>query len=210
MSVHYEAGQIPAPVAIVAGIFICFLGYRILKLTLGITGFALGAFAGAAIASSMAPDHQMLLLAWTLFCGLIGAVLCIWLFFLGVFLLGASTAPVIAAAVYSGTGHPVPPLVLLIFAVVLGCLALLLKKFTVIACTSVAGSYLITAGLWQVLKLGQNGFPLQLARPATGSVGMINYVALACWVILALVGLRFQYSAHRKKPEPARQEVAAA
>jgi hypothetical protein len=205
MSFHYEA--IPAPVAIVAGVFICFWGYRILKVTLGITGFALGAVAGAAVASSLAPDHQSVLLGCALLGGVIGAVLCVWLFFLGIFLLGASTAPVVAAAVFSGTGHPVPPLPLLIFGVVLGLLALRLQKFMAIACTSLAGSYLITAGLWQLLKLGQSGFPLPLAHPATTSVGLANYVALAFWVVVGLVGLKFQYRAGRKKAEPARQET---
>jgi hypothetical protein len=41
------AGQLAAPLALVAGLLTCFWGYRILKITLGITGFIVGMAAGS-------------------------------------------------------------------------------------------------------------------------------------------------------------------
>lgn len=191
------------PVAIAIGIFICFWGYKILKLTLGIMGFAAGAAAGVAAAMTLAPGHNVIALVCAAIGGILGAVLCVWLFFFGVFLLGATAAPAVAAAVLGGTGHQIQPLPLLICAVVLGILALVMQKLMIIISTSLAGSYLIIASILHLL--GRTDFAMPFRHLDSGSIGMVNYVALAVWLLLALIGISFQYGRTRSPKEVERQ-----
>jgi len=205
---HYTlTTQITAPFAIAVGLFICVWGYRILKLTLGIMGFASGAVAGAAISGSVAPGANGIALVCAIIGGILGAVLCVWLYFFGIFLLGASLAPAVAAAVYGGTGHQIPPLALVLCAVVFGLLALVMQKFVIIFSTAFTGSYLITAGVLHVMRLGNSGFPLWFDHSGPGPNRMVSYGAMAFWIIIGLFGLRVQYGTTRKKPEASRQEA---
>src|ERR1700674_5764005 len=103
MNNYAWAGQASALFAIVAGILTCFWGYRILKFSLAIIGFIVGAYGGWEIGLSFAHGSTGLVLLCAGIAGLIGAVLCLWVYFLGVFLLGATAEGVIAAALFSGT-----------------------------------------------------------------------------------------------------------
>jgi len=98
MNDYAWAGQITAPLAVAVGGLICFWGYRILKLTLGILGLLVGAAGGWAGALSLVPGHNGVALACAVVGGILGAILCVWLFYVGIFLLGASAGVVMAAA----------------------------------------------------------------------------------------------------------------
>src|ERR1035437_10586851 len=96
--------QLTAPLTIAVGVLACFWGYRIGKVILGIMGFAGGFVGGWTAAASLAPGHDVIALVSALLGGVIGGVLCVWLYFLGVFLLGASAGVVVAGAVFAGMG----------------------------------------------------------------------------------------------------------
>src|SRR3954463_9142204 len=83
-----QAFQLPAAVLLVlAGALACFAGYRLFKLVLGIYGFLIG----AAFASSMvAPSNTIGMLAAALVGGLVGAVILVLAYFVGVALVGAA------------------------------------------------------------------------------------------------------------------------
>jgi len=143
--------------------------------------------------------------------GILGAILCVWLFYVGIFLLGASAGVVVAAAGLAGVGHPAQPIYLLVFAIVFGLLALVLQKFMIIVSTAFSGSYLITAGILHLVILRQEGTPLWFDHPQPGWAGVLSYVAVAFWLVCGLVGVRFQYRHKRSKeqvtatgPPPAR------
>src|SRR5208282_1724103 len=120
MNVNVWAGQLTAPLAIVVGILICFFGYRIVKIALGILGFILGATGGWAAGLSLAPGNHGIALVCAVIGGVIGAVLCVWLFLLGIFLLGASAGAIVAAAFFSAAGNQLQPILLLVLAIVFG------------------------------------------------------------------------------------------
>jgi len=210
MNTTVFAGQLAAPVAIVLGIVICFLGYRILKLTLAITGLILGAAGGWAAGMSIAPASNGIALACAIAGGILGAVLCVWLFYLGVFLVGVSAGTVVAAAVFGGTGHQAAPLLLLVVAVAFGILALLLQKFMIVVSTAFSGSYLVVSGISHWAHLGHGDLPLWFDQLKSGSASPSSYVLLAGWLILALFGVSFQYSSGRKREEPKPQETKPA
>src|SRR5690242_18256950 len=91
-------GQVSALAAIVAGILICFWGYRLLKFTLGLLGFIAGAYAGWVFGLSVLHANTGFGLVCALIGGLLGMAFYLWLYFLGIFLLGATAGAIVAAA----------------------------------------------------------------------------------------------------------------
>ena len=158
MNTNVWAGQITAPLAVAVGLLICFCGYRLLKLTLGIIGFIAGATGAWAVGLSLAPGNDGVALLCALVGGVIGAALCLWLFFLGIFLLGASAGAVLATALFSAAGNQPQPMLLIVFAIVFGVIALVLQKFMIVVSTAFSGSYLVTAGLLHLLTQSSRCF----------------------------------------------------
>jgi hypothetical protein len=206
MDVNAWAGQITAPLAVAVGILICFWGYRLLKLTLGVMGFIAGASGGWAVGLSLAPGSNGIALVGALIGGVIGAALCIWLFFLGIFLLGASAGAVLATALFSAAGNQPQAVLLVVFAVVFGVIALVMQKLMIVVSTALSGSYLVTAGLLHLLTGAQDASALWFDHLQPGSPGILGYVALVFWLVLALAGGRFQYRGRRRREEATRNE----
>jgi len=201
--------QLTAPLAIAVGVLACFWGYRIVKVILGIMGFAGGFVGGWTAAASLAPGHDVIALVSALLGGVIGGVLCVWLYFLGVFLLGASAGVVVAGAVFAGLGHEAQPIFLVVSAVSFGLLALVLQKFMIIVSSAFSGSYLIAAGLLHLAYLGRDATPLWFDGVEKGWAEVMVYVTLVFWLGCGTVGARFQYRSGRKKVETKTQEAAA-
>ena len=207
MNVNAWAGQIAAPLAVAVGILICFWGYRLLKLTLGVMGFIAGATGGWAVGLSLAPSNSGIAVICAIVGGVIGAVLCIWLFLLGVFLLGASAGAIVATALFSAAGNQPQPILVLVLAIVFGIIAMVMQKLMIVVCTAFSGSYLVTAGLLHLLAGGQHVSPLWFDQLQHGSAGILGYVALVFWLVLALAGGSFQYRGRRRREEAARNET---
>jgi Domain of unknown function (DUF4203) len=207
MNVNAWAGQITAPLAVAVGILICFWGYRLLKLTLGVMGFIAGATGGWAVGLSLAPGNTGIALVCAIIGGVIGAVLCIWLFFLGIFLLGASAGAIVAAALFSAAGNQPQPILVLVLAIVFGVIALVMQKLMIVVCTAFSGSYLVAAGLLHLLTGAQDASALWFDHLRPGSAGILSYVALVFWLVLGLAGGSFQYGGRRKREEATRNEA---
>jgi hypothetical protein len=200
------ARTITAPFSVAVGLLICFCGYRMLKLTLGIMGFMTAAAGGWTLGLSLAPNNSLTALICALIAGVIGAVLCIWLFFVGVFLLGASAGAIVAAAFFNAAGSQPQAMLLLVFAVVFGLVALVMQKFMIITSTAFSGSYLVIAGTLHLLAHVPDGSLLWFDRLQPQSVGLFGYVVLAFWIGLGLVGISFQYRSNQRNDEAVRRE----
>jgi hypothetical protein len=207
MNLNAWAGQIAAPLLVAAGILTCFWGYRIIKVTLGIMGFFAGAFGGWAVGLSVAQGNSGIALIFAIVGGLIGAGLCLWLFFLGIFLLGASAGAVAAAAFCNAAGTQPQPMLFVVLALVFGVIALVLQKLMIILSTAFTGSYLITAGILQLFTGVRNAAPLWFERLPPGSAGILGYATLVLWLLLGLAGVSFQYRGSRKRDERVRREA---
>jgi hypothetical protein len=210
MNTNAWVGEIGAPLIVAVGLLTCFLGYRLLKLTLGIMGSVAGASGGWAVGLSLEPGNSGIALVGAVIGAVIGAVLYIWLFYLGIFLLGASAGSVVVAAFSNLAGYQPQPIPLLAVAIVFGVLALVMQKVMIIVSTAFVGSYLVMAGLIQLLGGPQNHSPLWFNHARLASAGSWGYVALAFWLILGLAGVSFQTRAHRTKDQAARDKAAAA
>ena len=189
---------------IIAGLLTCFWGYRILKLSLAIIGFIAGAFGGWQIGLSLAESNTAIAIACALVGGLIGMALCLWVYFLGVFLVGAAAGTVVAAAFFSGLGHPIQPVIFLALPIASGVIALLVQRFMIIVSTAFSGSYLITAGIWSFVADHQDASRIWLHPAHSGAPGSVGYGALLLWLLLALVGVGTQL---RAKPKPVETET---
>jgi hypothetical protein len=195
-------------VAIAAGILICFWGYRMLKLTLGILGAIVGASCGWTLGLSLAPGNTVIALMCAVLGAAVGAGLCIWLFFVGIFLLGASAGTALATALFNGLGQQPQPLVVLIVAVMFGVIAILVQKFMIVLSTAFSGSYLLVAGILQFVSGG--AVPLwvdPLQQPPTGVLGP---GALIAWIVIGAVGAVVQFRDGRRREEVMRQETRPA
>jgi hypothetical protein len=210
MNANGWVGQISSPLAVVVGVLICFCGYRLLKLTLGILGFMAAASGGWALGLSWAPNNTGVALICAILAGLIGAAFCVWFFFLGVFLLGASAGTIVAAAFFNASGTQTQTILLIVFAVVFGVLALVMQKFMIIASTAFSGSYLVIAGVLQLLTHVPNGSPLWLDGSQAHSAGILGYVTLAFWIVLGLAGVSFQYKDSERRDKAVRHEERSA
>jgi hypothetical protein len=194
-----DYAKFSALLVIVAGLLTCFWGYRILKISLGIVGFITGAFGGWQIGLSLANNSTGIALGCALFGGLLGIVLCVWIYFLGIFFLGATAGTIVAAACSSGIGHQMQPLIFIVLPIAFGVVALLVQKFMIILSTAFTGSYLITAGIWSFVIGDPNSARVWLYPAQNVSGGSLGYGALGLWALVALLGIGTQVRASRKK-----------
>ncbi len=182
------------------------MGYRLLKVTLAVVGLIAGAAGGWAVGLSLAPGNNGIALVCAIIGGVICAVLCIWLFFLGIFLLGASAGAIVATALFHAAGNQPQPILVLLLAIVFGVIALVMQEFMIIVSTAFIGSYLITAGIVHLLTGAKDVSALWFDHLQPGSAGILGYVALVFWVVLGLAGGSFQYRGRRRREEATRNE----
>lgn len=155
-SFHASEG-ILAGIAIGAGLFVCFLGYRLVRPTLFICGFVLGGSIAVYIKDQIKTDTSWWDLIAFLIGGVIVGVLVLVLYKLGIFLLGAAGGVALGVLVNTSIApevypsHPEYLLIILcaIFGLIFGCLALYIEKIALIITTSIAGGVAVVWGIGQ-------------------------------------------------------------
>jgi len=186
------------PIALLgAGFIVCFFGYRLLRLTLGIAGFGVGLALGLAIAGLVPHASQVLTIVVGVVCGVLGALAAALLYKLGVFLLGAGAGALVAGVVIVATGTHYPLLIRAISAIVGGILTLLLERPLVSVLSAFAGSWGVVVGGFRLL----GWYHAASAHKPPTHYGMM----VACWLVLALIGAGVQLrsgSRHDKRRHP--------
>ena len=201
-----------AVVLLVGGLLSCFVGYRLFRVVLGLYGFILGASMATTIYGA---SGTVALVVAALVGGVVGAVLMVAAYFVGVGLIGAGLASLVLESAWRYMRHSDPPTALLVVVAVLGALgALSIVRLVVIFGTAIGGSWTTilgalalaegrvagvskaTAGIWILYPLGP--LPTQ-------------WWFYAAWLALALVGALVQMSTTsklggaKKKPAPAKR-----
>jgi hypothetical protein len=112
-----------AVVFLIGGLLACFAGYRLFRVVLGIYGFMLG----AAITTSMmgGGSNTLALVAGAIVGGLVGALLFVAAYFVGVGLVGGLLSALAITAGWHAVRHADPPVAVLVIVAVLGALAAL-------------------------------------------------------------------------------------
>lgn len=136
--------QMPAAIVLLAGgLLACFAGYRVFRVVLGIYGFILGALLAS---SAVGTDDTLWMILAAVLGGLIGALILVLAYFLGVALIGAGVGALAANMIWTALGREPHVAVVVIFAVVGALAALALQRYVIIAATSFGGAWTAMVG----------------------------------------------------------------
>jgi hypothetical protein len=185
--------QTPAAIILlVGGLISCFAGYRVFRIVLGIYGFILGALFASGI---VGPENTMWMVAAAIGGGIIGALILIAAYFVGVALLGAGIGALAASLIWASLGREPGALVVIVLAVAGALAALALQRYVIIGATAFGGAWTIIVG---ALALTGNRVALDatarnnvwLAYPMNPAPG--NYWILLAWIALGVIGVIVQ------------------
>ena len=177
-----------AVVFVVGGMLACFAGFRLFRFVLGINGFILGALLTT---SAMGTSSPWALAVAAIVGVLVGALLMIAAYFVGVAIVGAGVGAMAVHLAWTPF-HVEPPWYAVIIAAVLGALgALAITRYMIIVGTAFGGAWMMIVG---GLALMGNKAAAQAANE--GSVWLVypldpapgQWKVWALWFALAIVG----------------------
>lgn len=184
---------------LVGGAMACFAGYRLFRWVLGINGFILGALVAT---SAMSASNTWTLAVSAVVGGLVGAILMIAAYFVGVAIVGAGVG---AALVHFGwsMAHSEPPFWAVMIAAVLGALgALAITRYMIIVGTAFGGAWMLIIGAMALFgdraaakaASAGNAWIVYPLNPAPG----VWWIWMA-WFALGVVGALVQVFTKGKK-----------
>lgn len=185
--------QTPAAlILLLGGLLACFAGYRVFRVVLGIYGFILGALVAS---SAMGTDHTLWMVLAAIVGGLVGALILIFAYFVGVALIGAGIGAFVANVIWAAFGRE-PGIFVVILLAIAGALgALALQRYVIVAATAFGGAWTaIVGGLAlagdRVAARAAARNDVWLAYPFSPAPGQ-RWIILA-WIVLGLIGLIVQ------------------
>ncbi len=185
--------QTPAAIVLLlGGIISCFAGYRVFRLVLGIYGFILGALLASGLVGT---EHAIWMIVAALVGGLIGALILIAAYFVGVALLGAGVGALVASLIWASLGREPGALVVILFAIAGALGALALQRYVIIGATAFGGAWTILVGglalVGQRVSIDASARNhVWLAYPMNPAPG--NYWIVLVWLALAVTGVLVQ------------------
>ena len=190
--------QTPAAIVLLAGgVISCFAGYRVFRIVLGIYGFILGALLASA---AMGTEHTLWMIVAALVGGLVGALILIAAYFVGVALLGAGIGALTCSLIWASLGREPGALIVILFAIAGALAALALQRYVIVGATAFGGAWTIIVGAL-ALKGGHAAADVSrnnvwLAYPMNPAPG--NYWILLVWVALGITGAIVQLAVTAK------------
>jgi hypothetical protein len=193
---------VPTAVILAAGgLLACFFGYRLFRIVLGIYGFILGAM----VTTSLVGEAG----TWTLVLaviagGVVGALLMMVAYFLGVGLIGAGLAVLALHWIWLLVGGDPPTWAVVIVAVVGALLALNVQRYVVVFGTALAGAWtllvggLALAGDAAAARAAEAG-EIWVLYPFGPAVG--PWWVLPGWLALAFLGALVQLGTTKRTPK---------
>lgn len=195
-----------AAVSVLAGVLICFWGYRIFKVMLGIAGFIAGVWLFYLIGMHFTGRLGILTAILMIFGGMIGASLSVAFYFIGVFLVGALGGWHLGLLIAGATGTVFLLVVPIVLAALAGILALFFQRLIVTGSTAFIGAWGVVAGGFFLLGSGLPPVDL-FSRPAAlvETLKEMNPLFVLVWLVLAIAGTAYQYrfGGRRAAPRPA-------
>jgi hypothetical protein len=184
--------QLPAAIILLlGGLLSCFAGYRVFRIVLGIYGFILGALLAS---SAVGTDQTMWMIVAAAVGGVVGALILIAAYFVGVALIGAGIGALVANLIWASLDRE-PGIIVVILLSVAGALgALALQRYVIIVATAFGGAQ--TALVGAAALMGSR----EAARAAVGRVYSVypldpmpatQWDAIA-WAVLGVAGLLVQ------------------
>jgi hypothetical protein len=191
--------QTPAAIVLLAGgIISCFAGFRVFRIVLGIYGFILGAlFASAA----MGTEHTVWMIVAALVGGLVGALILIAAYFVGVALLGAGIGALTCSLIWASLGREPGAVIVILFAIAGALVALALQRYVIVGATAFGGAWTIIVGVLaltggRAAAAAASRNSVWLAYPMNPAPG--NYWILLVWIALGITGAIVQLAVTAK------------
>ena len=195
-----SSGDIQAGVAlaVAVGLLYCFLGYRLFRIVLGVTGFVLAGSVAGAFAGWLTHGKLIYMAVAGLLGGIAGAVALSFLYKVGVFCLGVLAGALIAQDLLGAWPDDWVASVVLGAGVFGGLCALVFERPIMTLATAAIGAYLTVQGL-AFFVLGSRGLG---PFPSAAGEHAARYVLLAFWAVLATVGAVTQSRAQGQAAKP--------
>lgn len=187
--------QTPAAVILlVGGLISCFAGYRVFRVVLGIYGFVIGALFASGLAG---PENTFWMIGAALAGGLVGALILIAAYFVGVALLGAGIGALATSLIWAALGREPGALTVILFSIVGALAALALQRYVIIGATAFGGAWTIIVG-----ALALTGNRVSVDAAARSNVWLVyptspapgNYWILLVWLAMGVTGVVVQLS----------------
>jgi hypothetical protein len=176
--------QLPAAIVLlVGGLISCFAGYRVFRIVLGIYGFILGALLTS---GAMGADSSWMIAA-ALVGGVIGALILIAAYFVGVALLGAGVGALGTSLLWASFGREPSAVIVILFAIAGALAALALQRYVIIGATAFGGAWTIIVG-----AIALSGSKVAVDAAARNNVWLaypMNPAPGQYWVLLAWIAL---------------------
>lgn len=191
-----------AAAAILFGLLCCFWGFRMFRVILGILGFAIGAMLVGQFVYNLTDGGMVLTVIAAIFGGIIGSALVLFVYFIGIFLIGAAAAYLLLNMLASPAGFAGNIAVVVIVAVIGGILALIFQKFIIIVSTAFIGAWCFVSGLFYFFGSGIH--PLEITELSWILKNYYYpqfYVMLAFFLLLGIAGCIFQYRLSARESE---------
>jgi len=173
-------------IAIIGALY-CFVGYRLFKVVLAVSGFVLAGGLAAMVASVGFPDSPVVPTVVGVLCGLVGAGALMFLYRLGVFVVGAVFGGLLAFQVLQGNPPDWMPWAVLGSGLLTGVAALWLEKPMLSLAMASIGAWLMLASV-TVLIFGGGDFKLDPDSITPASA----WPLFLAWLVLTLFGLATQ------------------
>jgi len=190
----FESQQAFAIFSIIAGAIICFWGYSLFKVVLGIAGF----IAGAALFYHFGAQYtanMVVLVILAIFGGMIGASLSMAFYYVGLFLLGALAGWQLGFLISTAVNIELVIIIPIAAAVIVGILACFFQKPVIIVATALIGAWSVVTGGFYFFGTGI--IPTDLFRDPfmlIDSLRETNPVVILAWIVLSIAGMIFQFS----------------
>jgi hypothetical protein len=181
-----------AAVLVLGGLLACFAGYRLFRFVLGLYGFILGA---VITTQMMGTSSTWALIVAAVAGGVVGALLMVVAYFMGVGLVGAGLAALAINVVWRFIGGQPPTWLLVVVCVVGALTALSVMRFVVVFGTAIAGAWTLIVG-----GLALMGDRAALHAASAGDVWILypldplpsRWWHTALWVGLSVAGVVVQ------------------
>ena len=182
--------QTPAAIILVlGGLLSCFAGYRVFRVVLGIYGFILGALLAS---SFMGTDQRLYMALAAIGGGIVGALVLIAAYFIGVALLGGAFGALAANVLWAAAGREPHVFIVILFSISGALGALALQRYVIIISTAFGGAWTTIVGAMALAgdRTAVNAAvrnDVWLAYPLSPAPGQ-RWV-LVVWLVLGFAGV---------------------
>lgn len=187
---------LPPVIALVLGLVHCIAGYRLFALVLGAYGLVLGAGLGATLAATWFPGQVFAASLMQAGAGLLGLGAVLAFYRVGIFLIGAVAAVLVAQAAAPSFGGLTWE-VQLMLACIAGSASVVVTRHVLILATAVTGAALVVRSAEVVAESPIRWLTDGSTLPWAGALPDAA-VGASAWAALALLGIVVQLATTRR------------